>query len=51
MFYCNYAKGESGEGGMAWEFGISRGKLLHIEWVNNEIPLYIAQKTILTSCS
>ena len=24
-----------GEGGMDWEFGISRCKLLYIEWINN----------------
>ena len=25
---------------MDWEFGISRYKLLHIEWINNEVLLY-----------
>ena len=34
-------------GGMDWEFGISRCKLLYIEWINNKI-LYIAQGTILS---
>ena len=29
------AKGEGWLGGMEWEFGISRGKLSHIEWINN----------------
>ena len=28
------AKGEEGEGWMDWEFGISRCKLLHREWIN-----------------
>ena len=28
------AKGEEGEGWMDWEFGISRSKLLHSEWIN-----------------
>ena len=29
-----------GRGGMEWEFGISRCKLLHIEWINNKVLLY-----------
>ena len=28
-----------GEGGMDWEFGISRCKLLYIEWINNKVLL------------
>ena len=28
------AKGEEGEGWVDWEFGISRSKLLHSEWIN-----------------
>ena len=27
------AKGEGGESGMDWEFGDSRCKLLHLEWI------------------
>ena len=27
-------------GGMQWEFGVSRRKLLHIGWINNKVPLY-----------
>ena len=27
-------------GGMDWEFGVSRCKLLHIEWINNKALLY-----------
>ena len=27
-------------GGMDWEFGINRCKLLYIEWINNEVLLY-----------
>ena len=27
-------------GGMDWEFGISRCKLLYIEWINNKVLLY-----------
>ena len=37
---------EKGGKEMDWEFGISRCKLLHMEWVSNEIPLYIAQGTV-----
>ena len=29
-----------GGSGMDWEFGVSRCKLLHLEWIGNEIPLY-----------
>ena len=28
------------EGGKDWEFGVSRGQLLYIEWINNKILLY-----------
>ena len=34
------AKGERGGGGMDWEFGVSRCKLLHIKWINNKVLLY-----------
>ena len=34
------AKGDGGGGGMDWEFGISRCKLLYIEWLNNKVLLY-----------
>ena len=33
-------RGREGGGGMDWEFGISRCKLLHIEWINNKVLLY-----------
>ena len=33
------AKGEGGGGEMDWEFGISRCKLLYIEWIN-KVLLY-----------
>ena len=32
--------GGGGGGGMDWEFGISRCKLLYIEWINNKVLLY-----------
>ena len=31
------AKGERGGGGIDLEFGVSRCKLLHIEWMNNKV--------------
>ena len=34
------AKGEGVGGGMDWEIGISRGKLLYKEWINNKVLLY-----------
>ena len=29
-----------GESGRDWEFGVSRCKVLHLEWISNEILLY-----------
>ena len=34
------AKRELDGGGKAWEFGISRGKLLQIGWINNRMLQY-----------
>ena len=34
------AKGEGGGGGMDWEFGVGRCKLLHLEWINNKVLMY-----------
>ena len=34
------AKGEGAGRGMEWEVGISRCKLLYIEWINNKVLLY-----------
>ena len=34
------AKREGSGGGMNWEFGISRCKLLYIDWINNKFLLY-----------
>ena len=40
------AKGD-GEGvEMDWEFGVSRCKLLHLEWISNEILLYSTRNHI-----
>ena len=33
-------QGGGGSGGMDWEFGVSRYKLLYIEWINNKVLLY-----------
>ena len=32
--------GGSWGGGMEWEVGVSRHKLLYIEWINNKVLLY-----------
>ena len=31
---------EGGGSGVDWESGVHRGKLLPLEWISNEIPLY-----------
>ena len=33
-------QGGGGGNGMDWDFGVSRCKLLHLEWISNEILLY-----------
>ena len=33
-------RGRGSGGGMEWEFGISRCKLVYIEWINNMVLLY-----------
>ena len=33
------AKGEGFGGGMEWEAGVSRCKLLYMEWINNKLLL------------
>ena len=40
------AKGEGEGNGLDWEFGVSRYKLLRLEWINNNVLWYIAQGTI-----
>ena len=32
--------GRGGGSGMDWEFGVNRYKLLHLEWISNEVLLY-----------
>ena len=34
------AKGEGVGGGMEWEAGVSRCKLLYMKWINNKVLLY-----------
>ena len=36
---CGCQRGEGGSG-MNWEFGVSRHKLLYLEWISNEVLLY-----------
>ena len=31
---------QGGGSGMDWEFGVSRCKLLHLEWISDEVLLY-----------
>ena len=38
--------GEGGGSGMDWEFEVSRCKLLHLEWISNEIWLYSTGNSI-----
>ena len=40
------AKGEGGGGGMDWEFGVSRCKLVYIGWINNKVLLYSTENYI-----
>ena len=37
-------QGGEGRRGVDWEFGISRCKLLYIEWINNRVLLYSIAK-------
>ena len=36
---CGFQGGD-GESGMDWKFGVCRCKLLHLEWISNEVLLY-----------
>jgi len=40
------ASGDGGGSGMDWEFGVSRCKLFHLEWISNEVLLYSTGKYI-----
>ena len=39
-------QGVGGEKGVDWEFGVSRCKLLHLEWISNEVLLYSTENYI-----
>ena len=41
------AKGEGVGGGMQWEVGVSRWKLLYIEWIDNKVLLHSTGNYIL----
>ena len=43
-------KGEVGGGKKDWAFGISRCKLLHLEWINNKVLLYSTGENIQFAC-
>ena len=38
------AKGQGDGSGVDWEFGVGRCKLLHLEWISNELLLYSTGK-------
>ena len=40
-------KGEGSEGGMNWEFGVSRCKLLYTGLINNKVIYCVAEGTII----
>ena len=40
------AKGEGAGRGMDWEFGVSRCKLLYLEWISNGVLLYSTENHI-----
>ena len=42
---CGCQEG-GGKGGMAWELGMSRCKLVHTGWINNEVLLYSTRNYI-----
>ena len=39
-------KGEGVGGGMEWNVGVSRCKLLYIEWINKKVTLYSTENYI-----
>ena len=41
-----FNKHSRGGSGMDWEFGVSRFKLFHLEWINNEVLLYSTGNSI-----
>ena len=39
-------RGGGGASGVDWEFGVSRQKLLRLEWISNEVLLYSTENYI-----
>ena len=39
-------KGAGAGSGMDWEFGVSKSKLLHLEWISHEVLLYSTGNSI-----
>ena len=44
-------QGEGGGSGMDWQFRVSICKLLHLEWVENEVLMYSTGSYIAITCS
>ena len=42
---CGCQEGE-GRSGKDWEFGVIRCKLLHLEWISNEILLHSTENNV-----
>ena len=40
------AKGEGVGGGMEWDGGVSRCKLLYMEWINTKVLLYSTENCV-----
>ena len=40
------AKGEQGRGGLDWEFGASRCKVLHIKWIQSKVLCIIQYREL-----
>ena len=40
------AMGERGGSGMGGEFGVGRCKLLHLDWISNEVLLYSTESHV-----
>ena len=46
LWYGEQACGCQGGGRMDWKFGISRWKLLYIEWINNKVLLFTTRNYV-----
>ena len=43
------AKGEQGRGGLDWEFGASRCKVLHIKWIQSKVLCIIQYRELYST--